>query len=183
MVNCKYCNGASNWNGVTHLSIHPSMCFHLCLKGLARVKDLGRGCYNRRFQNPGIAKIGLTPHPPILAHWWISRQKVRKCDSRQWIKRAYSKILAKDCSKSRQKIVQIHQKNLGMGQTTPFWAVPRLQQLFCTLWILKVKFTRKILAWFRPPPLPGNARILAALGRVTPPLKHWSWNNISRLDI
>ena len=73
---------------LTHLSIHPSTCFHLCLKGPARVKDLGRGCYNRRFQNPGIAKIGLTPppHTPILAHWWISRQKVRKCDSRQWIK-------------------------------------------------------------------------------------------------
>ena len=29
------------------------------------------------------------------------------------------KILAKDCSKSWQKIVQIHQKNLGMGQTSP----------------------------------------------------------------
>ena len=29
---------------------------------------------------------------------------------------------------------QIHQKNPGMGQTPPpFWAVPRLQQLFCTL--------------------------------------------------
>ena len=62
------------------------------------------------------------------------------------------KILAKDCSKSWQKIVQIHQKNLGMGQTSPFWAVPRLQQLFCTLWILKLKFTRKILAWVGPSP-------------------------------
>ena len=82
----------------------------------------GSYCYNGRFQNPGIARIGLTPHPPILAHWWISRQKVRKCDSRQWIKRAYSKILAKDCSKSWQKIVQIHQKNLGMVLAMPgFW--------------------------------------------------------------
>ena len=49
---------------------------------------LGRGYDVRRFRNPGIAKIGLTPHPPILAHWWISRQKVRKCDSRQSIKSA-----------------------------------------------------------------------------------------------
>ena len=30
----------------------------------------------------------LNPHPPFLAHWWISRQKVRKCDSRQSIKSA-----------------------------------------------------------------------------------------------
>ena len=66
MVNCKFCNGASNWNGVTHLSIHPSMCFHLCLKGLARVKDLGRGCYNRRFQNPGIARKGGLTHARIF---------------------------------------------------------------------------------------------------------------------
>ena len=28
----------------------------------------------------------LNPHPPILAHWWIWRQKVPKCDSRQSIK-------------------------------------------------------------------------------------------------
>ena len=46
---------------------------------------LGRGGCNRSRENPGIAKIGLTPppRPPILAHWWISRQKVRKFDSRQ----------------------------------------------------------------------------------------------------
>ena len=72
-------------------------------------------------------------HPPILSHWWISRQKVRKCDSRQWIKRAYSKILAKDCSKSWQKIVQIHRKNLGMGQTSPlcwFVLVHKMPKLF-----------------------------------------------------
>ena len=47
---------------------------------------LGRGgCYKSR-ENPGIAKIGLTPLPPcppIMALWWISRQKARKCDSRQ----------------------------------------------------------------------------------------------------
>ena len=38
---------------------------------------LGRGWCNRRLENLGIAKIGLTPPPltPILALWWISRQK------------------------------------------------------------------------------------------------------------
>ena len=34
--------------------------------------DLGRGCSNRRRENLGIAKIGLTPPlTPILALWWI----------------------------------------------------------------------------------------------------------------
>ena len=47
--------------------------------------SLGRGGCNKSRENPGIAKVGLTPppHPPILALWWISRQKVRKFDSRQ----------------------------------------------------------------------------------------------------
>ena len=45
--------------------------------------ELGRGGCNKSRENPGIAKIGLTPRPPILALWWISRQKVRKFDSRQ----------------------------------------------------------------------------------------------------
>ena len=48
---------------------------------------LGRGGSVKSRENPGIAKIGLTPslthRPPILALWWTSRQKVRKFDSRQ----------------------------------------------------------------------------------------------------
>ena len=37
-------------------------------KGNAKDKaQLGKGFNDRRFLNPGIAKIGLTPHPPILA--------------------------------------------------------------------------------------------------------------------
>ena len=36
----------------------------------------GRGWGNRSSENPGIAKIGLTPPiTPILALWWIWRQK------------------------------------------------------------------------------------------------------------
>ena len=39
-------------------------------------RHLGRGVQNRRRENLGIAKIGLTPPlTPILALWWIWRQK------------------------------------------------------------------------------------------------------------
>ena len=43
---------------------------------LLRITSLREGGCNRSRENPDIAKIGLTP--PILALWWISRQKVRK---------------------------------------------------------------------------------------------------------
>ena len=45
----------------------------IILFGVAPKAILGRGWWNRRLENLGIAKIGLTPPPltPILALWWI----------------------------------------------------------------------------------------------------------------
>ena len=70
-------------------------------------------------------------HPPLM-----------KCDISKQI----------DGWKSINAMYVSPEKSWHESDPPPFWVVPRLQQLFCTLWILKVKFTRKILAWVRPPP-------------------------------
>ena len=57
----------------------------LCFTGT--MKYLGMGCWTRRIRTPGSVKIGLT-HLPLLAHWWIQRQKGCKFtffDIFQWI--------------------------------------------------------------------------------------------------
>ena len=46
---------------------------------------LGRGCSNRSSENPGIAKIGLTPPPyPNPGTLVDLTTKARKCDSRHF---------------------------------------------------------------------------------------------------
>ena len=50
---------------------------------------LGRGGCTKTSQNPGIAKIGLTPpRPPILALWWIWRNKTLKCESQHFVNKS-----------------------------------------------------------------------------------------------
>ena len=58
--------------------------FEALLKGSPKLllikTELGVGCTAICTQNPIIAKIGLTPHPLILAPWRIWPIKVRKWD-------------------------------------------------------------------------------------------------------
>ena len=76
----------------------------------------------------------------------------------------YSKILAKDCSKSWQKIVQIHQKNLGMGQTSPLLGGAKIAAVVLHTMNIEGQIHQKNPGMGQtPPPLPGNARILEAL--------------------
>ena len=44
----------------------------------------GRGWGTKFSKNPGIAKIGLTPHPLILVSWRIWPLKAHICDSRHF---------------------------------------------------------------------------------------------------
>ena len=53
--------------------IHQDIISHCRVMAEIVLKDKGRGGRTKSSQNPGIAKIGLTPppRPPILALWWI----------------------------------------------------------------------------------------------------------------
>ena len=87
------------------------------------------------------SKFGLIPppHPPILAHWWISRQKVRQ-----------------------------------FCQFCQFWSC------FAHYEYWRSNSPEKSWHGSDPPPLPGNARILAALVRVTPPYNWSLWLKLKR---
>ena len=76
-----------------------------------------------------------------------------------------------------QKIVQIHQKNLGMGQTPPPLDGAKIAAVVLHTMNIEGQIHQKNPGMGQTPPLSGNARILEAPVIATPPLVPNESNN------